>query len=300
MSHFGDRLTETNRKTGTPLCMGIDPHIGMIPALFGDATAAPGSSAAISAIEDFSMTCLEAAIGKVAAIKPQAAFFEQQGPAGMQILQNLGRAAIEARLLVVMDAKRGDIGSTSSAYANGWIGHDAPFPSDALTINPWLGLDTLEPFLNRADATGSGVFILNRTSNPGSAELQGKTVDGTPLYEHLAMMLAPLAAARTGGSGVSSLGIVAGATWPEEAEALRRHLPHTPFLIPGFGAQGAGPEKATIGLIRGRTGWEGGLVNSTRGLIFPKSAAAAHTMNDWRMAIDQTIEENIAVLNSVY
>jgi orotidine-5'-phosphate decarboxylase len=115
----------------------------------------------------FPMACLEQAIGNVAAIKPQAAFFEQQGPAGMQILQSLGHAAIDAGLLVIMDAKRGDIGSTSTAYAAGWIGHDAPFPSDALTVNPWLGIDTLAPFLDRADATGSGLFILNRTSNLG-------------------------------------------------------------------------------------------------------------------------------------
>ena len=104
---------------------------------------------------------------KVAAIKPQAAFFEQQGPAGMKILQSLALAAINADLLVIMDAKRGDIGTTSGAYAAGWIGHDAPFPSDALTINPWLGIDTLDPFLKRADETNSGLFILNQTSNPG-------------------------------------------------------------------------------------------------------------------------------------
>ena len=244
MTHFGDRLTEANRRTATPLCMGIDPHISMIPAIFGDAQDGAASDAAIRAIDDFSMACLEQAIGNVAAIKPQAAFFEQQGPAGMQILQNLGRAAIDAGLLVIMDAKRGDIGSTSTAYAAGWIGHDAPFPSDALTVNPWLGIDTLAPFLDRADATGSGLFILNRTSNPGAGDLQDQLVDGQPLYQHLAALLAPLATARKGKLGISSLGIVAGATWPEEAEALRTALVDAPFLVPGFGAQGAGAEKS--------------------------------------------------------
>ena len=304
MSHFGDRLTEANRQTGTPLCMGIDPHISMIPPLFGSAQDAAGSDAAIRAIDDFSMACLEQAIGTVAAIKPQAAFFEQQGPAGMAVLQNLGRAAIDAGLLVIMDAKRGDIGSTSAAYAAGWIGHDAPFPSDALTINPWLGIDTLAPFLDRADATGSGLFILNRTSNPGAGDLQDQMVDGQPLYQHLAALLAPLAAARTGktgmSSGMSSLGIVAGATWPEEAQSLRAALPNAPFLVPGFGAQGAGPEKATSGLIRGQHGWEGGLINSTRGLIFPQNAATASTPDDWRSAIAETIAANKTILNSVF
>ena len=296
---FGDRLTEANRRTGTPLCMGIDPHVAMIPDLFGSADAAPGSESALAAIRDFSEACLDAAIGQVAAIKPQAAFFEAQGPGGMQILADIGRRAIDAGLLVIMDAKRGDIGSTSTAYAAGWIGHDAPFASDALTVNPWLGMDTLEPFLAQADATGAGLFVLNRTSNPGAGDLQDRMVDGMPLYSHLADMLAPMAADRIGEQGYSSLGIVAGATWPEEAKGLRNRLPTAPFLVPGFGAQGAGPEKALAGLTYGPHGWEGGLINSTRGLIFPATAADATNIADWRTAIADTIVENINVLNSV-
>ena len=162
----------------------------------------------------------------------------------------------------------------------------------------WLGIDTLQPFLDRADATGSGLFILNRTSNPGAADLQDKQVDGIPLYTHLAKMLAPLAAARTGTTGISSLGIVAGATWPEEARALRADLPASPFLVPGFGAQGAGPDKATSGLIRTQNGWTGGLVNSTRGLIFPQTAATATSIAVWRRTIIETITANSAALNS--
>ena len=299
-SNFGDRLTEANRRTGTVLCMGIDPHCHMIPQLFGNATAESGSPAAVSAIGNFVSACLDSAVGKVAAIKPQAAFFEQQGPDGMRLLQSLGRAAIDAGMLVIMDAKRGDIGSTSAAYAQAWIGHDAAFPSDALTVNPWLGIDPLEPFLARADATASGLFVLNRTSNDGAGDLQDQMVDGAPLYTHLASMLAPLTAARVGTSGVSSLGIVAGATWPDDAKKLRATLPDAPFLIPGFGAQGAGAEMATTSLLRGKSGWEGGVVNSTRGLIFPKTAADATSMADWHAAIDATIAENTAVLNAVF
>ena len=295
MTHFADRLTEANRRTGTVLCMGIDPHTSLIPPLFGDAT--PGSDAGVATLSDFSSACLDAAIGTVAAIKPQAAFFEQHGPAGMAVLADLAKAAIAANLLVVMDAKRGDIGSTSSAYAAGWIGQDAAFPSDALTINPWLGLDTLEPFLKRADETGSGLFVLNRTSNPGAGDLQDQMVDGTPLYQHLATMLAPLARERRGDSGWSSLGIVAGATWPEDARGLRQILPDSPFLVPGFGAQGAGPEKALAGLTRGAQGWEGGLVNSTRGLIFPAKAASAKSLSDWKTLIFSTVTANKAALN---
>ncbi len=299
-ANFGDRLTEANRRTGSVLCMGIDPHCQMIPALFGNATAEAGSPQAISAVSNFITACLDSAIGKVTAIKPQVAFFEQQGPDGMRLLQTLGRAAIDAGMLVIMDAKRGDIGSTSTAYANAWIGHDAVFPSDSLTVNPWLGVDTLEPFLARADATFSGLFVLNRTSNKGAGDLQDQMVDRAPIYTHLASMLAPLAATRVGENGVSSLGIVAGATWPDDAKTLRAILPHAPFLVPGFGAQGAGAEMATTGLLRGASGWEGGVVNSTRGLIFPKTAANATSLADWHAEIGFTIAENNAILNAAF
>lgn len=298
---FGDRLSEAIRSSGTPLCMGIDPHASMIPSLFGD-TGTTGSSEALRAISDFSMACLDAAKGQVAAIKPQSAFFEAQGPMGMKILADLSRAAIASGILVIMDAKRGDIGSTSTAYASAMIGHDAPFPSDALTVNPYLGLDTLEPFLERADATGAGLFVLTRTSNPGAGTLQDLSVNDQPVYQHLAEALAPLAAARRGTSGWSSVGIVAGATWPEEARTLRRLLPDTPFLVPGFGAQGAGASQALAGLTRdgngngNGNGWQGGLINSTRGLIFPKQGASAGSITDWRQAVDEAIQSSRTAL----
>ena len=297
MSHFATRLTEAVHASGTPLCMGIDPHLSMMPALFGDVSD-PGSDATIRAIEDFTMACLEAAKGRVAAIKPQAAFFEAQGHAGMRVLAALGHAAVEAGMLVIMDAKRNDIGSTNAAYADAWIGHDAPFPSDALTVNAFLGMDTLEPLLARADATGSGLFVLTRTSNPGAGAIQDLDVGGKPLFHRLAEQLAPLAAARCDARGGSSLGIVAGATWPDEARALRDILPSSPFLVPGFGAQGAGAADALAGLRQTDAGWEGGLVNSTRGLIFPKAAAEAASISAWRTAIDDAIETSRAALAS--
>ena len=122
----------------------------------------------------------------------------------------------------------------------------------------------------------------------------------TALYQHLAELLAPLINVRVGTTGSSSIGIVAGATWPEEALSLRKTLPNAPFLIPGFGAQGARPEMATRGLIRGERGWEGGLVNSTRSLIFPKNAANANTLGSWRDEIMNTINQNKAILNSAF
>ena len=298
MTHFATRLSDAIRSSGTPLCMGIDPHLSMMPALFGDVSK-PGHGDTIRAIEDFTMACLEMAKGRVAAIKPQAAFFESQGHEGMRVLAALGRAAVDAGMLVIMDAKRNDIGSTNAAYAEAWIGHDAPFPSDALTVNAFLGMDTLEPLLARADATGSGLFVLTRTSNPGAGAIQDLDVDGKPLFHRLAEQLAPLAASRCDAKGGSSLGIVAGATWPDEARALRDILPFSPFLVPGFGAQGAGPADALAGLRCGDSGWDGGLINSTRGLIFPKAAADATSMPAWRQAIDDAIETGRSALASV-
>jgi len=298
LSHFATRLTDAIRSSGTPLCMGIDPHPSMMPALFGDVSQ-PGSAASIRAIEDFTMACLAAAKGRVAAIKPQAAFFEAQGHEGMRVLAALGRAAIDSGMLVIMDAKRNDIGSTNAAYAEAWIGHDAPFPSDALTVNAFLGMDTLEPLLARADATGSGLFVLTRTSNPGAGAIQDLDVGGKPLFHRLAELLAPLAAARCDAQGGSALGIVAGATWPDEARALRDILPSSPFLVPGFGAQGAGPADALAGLRRGQSGWDGGLINSTRGLIFPKAAAEAASQAAWREAIGDAISAGRDALASV-
>ncbi|MEC8120569.1 MAG: orotidine-5'-phosphate decarboxylase [Pseudomonadota bacterium] len=297
-THFATRLANAIRSSGTPLCMGIDPHPAMMPPLFGDVSEA-GHPRTIRAISDFTMACLEAARGRVAAIKPQAAFFEAQGPDGMRVLAALGRAAVDSGMLVIMDAKRNDIGSTNAAYAQAWIGHEAPFPSDALTVNTYLGLDTLEPLLARADAVGAGLFVLTRTSNPGAGALQDLDVGGKPLFHNLAEQLAPLATARCDAAGRSALGIVAGATWPDEARALRAILPSAPFLVPGFGAQGAGPADALAGLTRDGDGWQNGLINSTRGLIFPKSAADAGDIASWRDAIDQAISDSRAALASV-
>ena len=241
------------------------------------------------------MACLETAIDRVAAIKPQAAFFEQQGPAGVALLQRLGRAAIDAGMLVIMDAKRGDVGGTSTAYAAAWIGHNAPFPSDALTINPWLGIETLQPFLDCADATGSGLFILNRTSNPGAADMQDKQVDGIPLYAHLAKMLA-LAAARTGTTGISSLGIVAGATWPEEARALRETCQHRRFWCQGLvpkapGQQGDKRPYSYPEWLDRRAGERHSRTD------IPPSRRNCHTIATWRTTIIETIAANSAALN---
>lgn len=294
-AHFGNRLAAALAQTKTPLCMGIDPHKAMMTPLFCAADGTPS----LSGLRDFALTLVEAATGLVPAIKPQAALFEAYGPEGVALLAETAKAAQSAGLLVIMDAKRGDIGSTSEAYANAYLGKDAPFPSDALTINPWMGLDTLVPFMIRAKQTNSGLFILVRTSNKGAADLQEQTLtSGRLAYQQLAHDLAPLIAAEIGESGLSSIGIVAGATVPEQAEDLRKILPSAPFLIPGFGAQGAGPAHATIALENRDGSFTGGLVNSSRGLIFCEAAKKATNLADYKQAVIEAIKDQSALLQT--
>ena len=297
--HFADRLIEATRAKGSPLCVGIDPHLDLIPKRFRRGEMATTSSATTESVRDFCFALLERLKGKVAVIKPQAAFFEALGPEGMMLLAELSKEAMALDLLVVMDAKRGDIGSTSTAYARGWLGHNAGFPSDALTINPFLGIDTLKPFIDQADKTETGLFILTKTSNPGSADIQGiPAEDGRPVFHHLADKLNPLMEERIGTSGFSSLGIVAGATWPEESATLRRMLPSALFLVPGFGAQGGGAAEALAGFVDGPEGPEGGIVNSSRGITFPEDAADANSDADWRQAIDRALDSAVTSLRS--
>lgn len=299
MTAFACRLIEATRARGNPLCAGIDPHLGMIPKLFQRGDMAATAPQTVEAVRDFSFELLTRLRGKVPVVKPQSAMFERLGPHGMVLLADICKEAAAEGLMVIMDAKRGDIGSTSAAYADAFLGRGAGFPSDALTINPFLGMDTLEPFIKIAEETSSGLFVLVRTSNPGSADLQGITAqDGRPVFHHLADQLRGLVEAAESKCGFSSIGIVAGATYPEEAAELRRLLPSALFLVPGFGAQGGGREEAFAGFVDGPEGPEGGVVNASRGISFPQDAADARTMSDWRQAIDSAVDSAITTLSS--
>ncbi len=294
---FADKLTDAIRARGTPLCAGIDPHLNLIPKIFRRGNMDENNPQTTEAVRDFCFEMLGRIEGKTNVIKPQSAMFEQLGPSGMAVLADLNREAISNGIVVILDAKRGDIGSTAKAYSNAMIGQNAPFPADALTVNPFLGIDTLAPFIEKAQKTNAGLFVLNRTSNPGSADIQGLTAqDGRPVFQHLSDLLKPIVEAANDTCGFSSIGIVAGANHPEEAALLRRALPTALFLVPGFGAQGGKASDALAGLVEGPEGPEGGVVNSSRGLSFPQEAQEARTSNDWRQAIDKAIEQAITAL----
>jgi len=279
-SGFADRLHAGVRACGAPLCVGFDPLPEKIPALFGDARADVG------AIARFCEAMLERVAGKCAAIKPQLGFFEPFGPEGVAVARDLTAAAKAAGLPVILDAKRGDIGSTAEGYARATLGTAPGFDADCVTVNPYLGRDSLEPFLTVAEATGKGVAVLVRTSNPGARDLQDLNVDGAPLWVRVAEMLVPAMERLTDGGQWSNLMIVAGATWPEEARRLRAILPKALFLAPGYGAQGASAADASAGLVDGM----GGVVSASRSILYPPAAQEASSLGTWRSAIDAAVD----------
>jgi orotidine-5'-phosphate decarboxylase len=289
--HFADALIRRVRELGHPLCIGLDPHLDQIPPLFRDGDMRAGAAATTQAVRSFVFAFLDRLEGRAAVVKPQSAFYEQLGPDGIVLLADVIQAARQRGLLVLLDAKRGDVGSSADAYARAYLEAGSSLAVEALTLNPYLGLDTLEPFAQRSRDHGRGVFVLVRTSNPGAGDLQDLEVKGAPLFHSLARSLAPLAEELRGPeTGWSLLGVVVGATWPEEHQAVRDALPRSLFLVPGYGAQGATAAEAVRGFTESPTGGrEGGLVNSSRGVMFPEAANTGE-VSVWERAIDAALE----------
>lgn len=288
---FADRLIARTRELGHPLCAGLDPDPALIPEPFRRGAMAPGAPETAKAVGAFCRAYLERVAGRVAALKPQSAFFEALGWRGVKVLAEVMVAARAAGLLVVLDAKRGDIGSTAAGYAAAYLAEDAPLRADCLTVNPWLGLDALEPFVKTAEAAHAGLFVLTRTSNPGGRDFQELAPGGgEPVYHHVARALQPLAKRLAGETGWSGLGLVVGATTPEEARRVRDAAPSALFLVPGYGAQGASAQDAVASFVAGPGGRrEGGIVNTARGLHFPE-AARGGDVRAWERAVDAALD----------
>ncbi len=286
---FAARWIAAERSLGHPLCVGFDPRADRIPALFFDGPERDAASAA-TAVGRFCLALIERLAGRVGAVKPQSAYFECLGWRGLEVLENVTRRAREAGLLVILDAKRGDIGATSDAYAATYLEPGAPLEADALTLHPYLGVEALEPFVVRASAHGKALFVLVRTSNPGARDFQDLIVGADPLFARVAAALAPLADRLTGTEAWSNLGVVAGATYPTDAARLRAALPRSLFLVPGYGAQGGSAKDAVAGFVPGPVGFlEGGLVNASRSVLFPAEAAVADDVATWERAIDAAV-----------
>ena len=278
---FADRLIEAVRRKQTPLCVGLDPFADKTPALFGDMRADPAAT-----LMKFGASLIDLAAKHAAVLKPQLGLFEQFGEMGYATARMLTEYAQNAGMLVILDAKRGDIGTTAEGYARATLGARPGFGADCVTVNPYMGKDTLAPFVALAEREGKGVAVLVRTSNPGAGDFQDLQVGGAPLWRRVAEMLAPEVAQLRGASGWSGLMAVAGATYPDEARVLREAMPHALFLVPGYGAQGASAADAVAGFVASRQGLEGGVVNSSRAVAYAEPAQAAKSMAEWRAAID--------------
>jgi orotidine-5'-phosphate decarboxylase len=218
--------------------------------------------------EKFAFRLMDVLAPHVAAIKPQIAFYEAYGLPGMQAYVNILKRAKELDLISIADIKRGDIGSTAEAYAQAHLGgpQSGPFEADAVTINPWLGGDSLEPFFKRCQEREKGVYLLLHTSNPGSKDLQECQLQSGPqLYQHLATLIDQWQAKWTPEGDYSSIGVVVGATYPEQLVELKAQLPRAPFLVPGYGSQGGkGKDVATLY----GDDWTPHLINASRSLTF--------------------------------
>jgi orotidine-5'-phosphate decarboxylase len=278
MKNFADRLIETIERKRTCVVVGLDPQLDSLPTELRDKARRSNAEAA-DAILEFNRRVLHAVADHAAAVKPQAAFYEALGWEGMRAFAETIRAARDCGLLVIADVKRGDIGSTAEAYAQG---HLDVLQADAVTVNPYLGLDGIAPFLKRAK-DGKGIFVLVKTSNPSSVELQDLDAAGAKLYEKVAELVERWGADCRGECGYSAVGAVVGATFPAAAEKLRRLMPHALFLVPGYGAQGATADDCRLCFdARGR----GAVVNSSRGIIFAyRRPDQPQTPPDWDLTV---------------
>jgi orotidine-5'-phosphate decarboxylase len=262
-----------------------------------DATAAsPAETAA--AYERFCREVIDVVAPLVPAVKPQAAFFEQLGPAGMTVLGGLIAYARQKGLLVILDGKRNDIGSTATAYAQGMLGAESPWGADALTVSPYLGDDSLKPFIDVASKRSAGVFVLVKTSNPGGKMLQDLMANGQPLYRHVADYVERQAAATLGDCGYGAVGAVVGATYPAQLTELREAMPQTLFLVPGFGSQG-GTARDVAAAFDSRG--HGAIVNNSRGIIFAHSLkpySERFGAGSWQRAVEAATQDMIAQLRA--
>ena len=278
--NFADRLLGAIEDKGSPVCVGLDPSYDHLPDELRGKSASADQR--LRAIRGFCRKVLEIVAPIVPAIKPQSAYFEVYRGEGVGLYYETIRLAKEMDLVVIGDAKRGDIGSTAAAYAQAHLaGPDTP---DAVTVNGYLGADGIDPFCEVAARDGKGVFVLVRTSNPSAAQIQDfADATGEKFYQHIARQVASLGdnEGLIGSTGYSSLGAVVGATYPEEAEQLRKIMPRQPFLVPGYGAQGATAEDCAAAFDANGAG---AIVNASRSVIYAHQRDQYSSL-DWQQAI---------------
>lgn len=269
--HFADALTERIKKT-SPVCVGLDPDLAKLPE---------GISRDPDGVVTFCTGIIDVVKDVASCVKPQLAYFEVLHREGSQIFWRVCDYAKEQGLIVIADGKRGDIGSTCEAYADAYLYKDSPI--DALTVNPYLGSEGVMPFLTRCSENDKGIFVLVKTSNASSGELQDLPVGDEVVHEHLAQLVESWGAQHLGKkTSLSCIGAVIGALYPEEMKYLRTLMPHIPFLIPGYGAQGGTAEDVKHGFLRDGTG---AIVNASRSIIYASGG------KDWQDAARKAAEK---------
>lgn len=314
MYSYPTRLHSAIQHKGTSGLVGLDPRWELLPAAIrteAEARSNDPHAARATAYEEFCRRVIDVVAPLVPAVKPQSAFFEECGPAGVAAMQRVIRAARDAGLLVICDAKRGDIGSTAQAYAAAYLaGEDpeaAPFAADALTVNPYMGTDTLQPFIDRAKEVGAGLYVLVRTSNPGAGDFQDLSartgskpgIAQIPVYRHVAQQIERLSSETipaASGDGYGLIGAVVGATYPQELAELREVMPHVPLLVPGYGSQGGTARDVAAAFDKAGLG---ALVNSSRGILFAYRTgdlAEEYGEGHWEDAVRVATEQMIADL----
>ncbi|MDO4753875.1 MAG: orotidine-5'-phosphate decarboxylase [Bacillota bacterium] len=265
-----DRLIEKTNELDSPIIVGIDPVFEKLPVEMREMAISKYGETERSyanAVIEFGKAIIDSVEGLSCIVKPQLAYFEVLGSAGLDAYAEVVRYARYRDFIVIADAKRGDIGSTSAAYAKAFLGKTG-LEADFITVNPYLGSDCLREFIKFVDDYDKGIFVLVKTSNPSSAELQDlRTEDGRRIYEVMGAMTQQLSSERIGKYGYSNIGAVVGATHPSELKELRRQMPSVPFLVPGYGAQG-GTAQDVAGAFD--AAGNGAYINSSRGIIYAK------------------------------
>lgn len=270
MQPFADGVVLRMRELGHPLCVGLDPYLDRIPSCFQRGAMRPDDPQSAEAVKEFCCRTIDLIAADVAIIKPQASLFERLGWRGWRMLEEVIAYARQAGLFVLLDAKRGDIADTAQAYAEAYLGKEAACSVDALTINPYLGPDSIVPFFESAEQTGRGVVVLVRNSNPASSKYQSVETANGPFFGVVARSLASWhECLRAPATGWSALGVTVAATHAQDSEQIREILPHTLFLVLGYGAQGASARSAVRGFVQGPSGLEGGFVSTSRPILFP-------------------------------
>ena len=302
-----NRLRQKIQETKAPICVGLDPMLNYIPehileAAYG--TFGETLEGAAEAIWQYNKEIIDHTWDLIPSVKPQIAMYEQFGIEGLKAYKKTVDYCQEKGLIVIGDVKRGDIGSTSAAYATGHIGRVkvgnnvcSGFDTEFITVNPYLGTDGIKPFVDACNEFDKGLFVLVKTSNPSSGEFQDRLIDGRPLYELVAEKVVEWGSASMDGA-YSNVGAVVGATYPEMSKVLRKLMPHTYFLVPGYGAQGGTAEDLRYCFNEDGLG---AVVNSSRGIIAAYKQEKYREFGPERFgeASRQAVKDMVADINRV-